>query len=418
MSKPSVKQVGSVFTFTWTDEAIAARVDHVRRHTNGNISSEITVKSSRPGVPGHIYHGDMSNMLGPRVRSDVVKGCASRSPDLPWEQMIETVCEHVIERFRQGKQPILLADVETKESLRWRVYPWLMEKMPTLIFGKGGGGKTTLSAWLAIRVAAGIDAEPGQVTIIDWESTEDDWRERVSMIAKGMGISDPGISMLYIEGNESLPHGIEEYQQQVQEFNTDLLVIDSAGYACGGDAGEQGTTMEYFRALRSFNCTSLTIAHQTQDEGTKRPYGSVYWWNSPRSIMQVIRSEEDSDKDFEVGVYQRKRNNTGRMKPMGFKIAFDTQDEMVYTEGDSVTISPMSITEIPDLASTASNPDRILDLLKHGRLNVAAIGMELNLDVNIIRTTLHRMKTQGKVQQVGDSDWGLPDHSYSQPEYQ
>jgi hypothetical protein len=104
------------------------------------------------------------------------------------------------------------------------------------------------------------------------------------------------------------------------------------------------------------------------------------------------------------------------MRPKGYRFSFQVADEYQFTEGDSVTITETAITEIPDLASTASNPDRIVNLLKGGRMANPEISAALHLDVNVVRATTNRMKGQGKIQQLTDGSWGLPDGSFSEPE--
>jgi hypothetical protein len=356
----------------------------------------------------------MSNLLGPRIRDGVVKACNARAPSLPWEQMIETVCENVTEKVREGRPAVLLADVPITESLDWRLYPLLYEKAPTVLFGLGGSLKSYLSAWIAVRVALGIDCEPGNVLVLDWESEEEDWKRRVLMVSEGLDCGEPP-NITYRYCASPLPVEIEEVRNLAHGIDAGLVIVDSAAYACGGEPEKAEPTMEYFRALRELECTSLTIAHQNSDKDTKKPYGNVYWTNSPRSTIQVIRSDDDSETVAEIGLYQRKRNYS-KWKPLGYRATFQTASPYHWTQFDRVTFQEISVTEMPDQAANLPISQRVIAALRQNARMTFADFIEEMPDVNegSLRTIVHRMRQRGTLVELAGYAFGLAERHESE----
>ena len=269
---------------------------------------------------------------------------------------------------------------------------------------------------MAVRVALGIDAEPGNVAVLDWESTEIDWKRRVLMIAEGMGCGEPP-NITYLSCVEPLADMVEVAVNLVAETDASLVIIDSAAYACGGEPEKADPTMQYFRALRALGVTTLTIAHQNAEEKTQKPYGNVMWRNSPRACIQVIRSEEDEESVAEVGLYQRKRNYGVKWKPLGFRATFATESDLHWTEGDSVVISEISekdIHMITDLAEHLPIGKRVRAALAGGRKSVAEMLEDMpDIKEPSLRAEISRMRKGGHIQELSDGDYGLPDGTFS-----
>ncbi len=75
----------------------------------------------------------------------------------------------------------------------------------------------------------------------------------------------------------------------------DLIVIDSATYACVPEEAEKSVTaLKYSRAIATIRKPVLTIAHVTKsDMNPAAPFGSTYWKNGARVITAVSRTGTD-----------------------------------------------------------------------------------------------------------------------------
>ena len=400
---------------------MTARVERVYQHTRGDVSAEITFHTTLTDPPSMLQHQMVSNLLGPKVRSSLAKDCNERYPNLDtnqWQAIVETCFEYVVTRSREGEPPVLLVDVELDEEDDFLLYPLLIKDQMTVLFGKGGSLKSSLTAWLVHRVALGLDGDGENVAILDWESTSVDWARKLRAIAAGYGESEPAPNVTYRRMHMPIADDIEAVYRLGTSRNIGLWVVDSGMWACGGRPEEAERAMMMFRALRSLGGAVLIIAHQNNDDDTKRPYGNVMWVNAPRSVIQVQRGQYTVDEnEVVVGLTQRKVNYGRPFPPMGFSAMFHQQDDHRYTPGDSVRIAASNPLDEADLAQNVSMPQRIIHILRAGRktkdeiidLLQAGPGKE-----KVVISTIDRMARGGRLQRLNGNAFGLPDGTFSE----
>ena len=119
-----------------------------------------------------------------------------RIPSLDWTGILEFVCVTVLEKHREGMPAIKRAKHSMPEGLLHRLFPYLQERQSTVIFGEGDTGKSWLATLMAVLVSMGMprlgmEAEPGNVLYLDYETDEDTLLERVDMISSGLDIDIP-----------------------------------------------------------------------------------------------------------------------------------------------------------------------------------------------------------------------------------
>lgn len=406
MADPKIDAKAGSWLFSWEQPyPVAIRIDRARQHSDGRISAEITVTSgSEPMAQnGHLHHSIMSNLLGPRIRSDVVKALKERADSIEWADYLEIVCENVIIRLRQGEPVVPLIDVAFQPGSRWRLAPILHEGLPTILFGFGGSLKSYLAHLWAVRVALGIDCAAGNVLVLDWESTQEEWRERQHMICVGLGVAEPP-NLYYRRCASPLVSDIEEILEMVGELDINLVIIDSAAYACGDEPERAGPVTDFFRALRSLHCTTLIVAHQSNDSSSRKPFGSIFWENAARSTIQVRRSEH-SDSAVTVGLYNRKVNYGRPFQPFALTASFHLWTEEEFTIGDKVLFTAGKLAEVPDLAASGTASDRILSYLMEVDQPASSAEIEANAGVKGVRVVLKRMAENGLLSQDPGSRW-------------
>jgi hypothetical protein len=401
---PVVKERPGSWVFTWEYETpIVMRVERVKRHTSGMLSADLWVTSGSDPLSrnGHLHHSSLSNLLGPRVRGDVVRALNDRMPDVAWADLLETTLEYVIERVQQGEPVLLLADVPTTEESKWLLSPVIQENQPTVLFGYGGQLKSYIAHYWAIRVALGEDAKPGNVLILDWESTADEWSERQNMICEGLGRGQPP-NLYYRHCSQPFATEIDEIQKEAGEYEADLVVIDSAAYACGDEPEKAGPTMDFFRALRALRCSALVIAHQNSDSKSRKPFGSLFWENSARSTIQVRKADEPSGR-VSIGLWNRKVNRGRGFQPFALNAEFHIFDESHYSQGDYVRFSQGLLADIPDLGQDGSATDRVLVLLREleRAQSPSQIGDALRMNPSTVRSALKRLGEREEIAMAG-----------------
>ena len=192
-----------------------------------------------------------------------------------------------------------------------------------------------MAAYLAMLVTEGIldnglIPEPGPVLYLDYETSSATAARRFNTLYAGFGFEHKS-SVLYRFCFQPLASEIQEIQRIASEHGIQLIIVDSAGPACGGEPESASASIQYFAALRSLRATTLTIAHKAKGS-SNGPFGSVYWMNYPRSVYEIKKAQDEGENLIHVGLFHRKVNDGKLLKPMGFKFDFDENAVSVTKE--------------------------------------------------------------------------------------
>jgi|TARA_Y100000310_G_scaffold302890_1_gene340724 hypothetical protein len=286
------------------------------------------------------------------------------------------------------------------ESLGMRIDPILQEKQAAVFFGDGDSLKSYLATYLSVITHLGIThngltPEPGNVLFLDYETDADTFWERINMISAGLGVGLPE-GIYYRHEIESVVDDIAGIKHAVQEHAIDLVVVDSAAPATI-EPEKAEYVIPFFRALRSLDATTLTIAHQTKNAKGEYPFGSTFWRNLPRSNFH-IKADRHSE-DVAVSLKHTKSNNGRRLKPLGFSFAFDD---------NGLVITAASPGDYEELAKDVPLRDRIKDALLRGMKTPEVLAEELGAPQDSIRKTLNRGK-ESLFMKYGNA-WGVLQH--------
>lgn len=379
----------------------------------GAIHGELLVRSADAMAPGtgHLLQGEF-NVSAMGTRSSTAKELASLAPNVKvdWRDMLEQFCVRVLLAEREGMPFTKVGGRPAREFVPYLLYPMLPEKRPTIIFGEGGSGKSYIAVACAVSLATGHEVIPGfkparkgRVLIVDWEADEDEWNDRINLVAAGAGISDP-VEVDYRAGGASaITDQVESLSRYVMEEGIDLIVIDSVGMASpgnreGADANEG--TIRLMHALRAIGTTSLLIDHVRKpgkdEKGSKDPYGSVFKTNLARATFEMRRNEDEEDDRYgHVTLINRKANNGAKQKPIGLQIEYGegfvrfTRESVVDTMSTSVPV-----------------PERVVEFLKSGRRSPKEIAETLGINPNTLRPALSRLVERGLLIQFPDQTYG------------
>ena len=387
MSTPIVKANAGVYTFEW-EQGVNIRVDRVYEDSKHNVTGEITVSATLPTLDGHLHQAKL-NLTSTGARKTLAKHLEERSRDhavLVWPDIIEQTCVKVLELHRQGEPVIRLSEHERLERVSHRIYPTQPEGQPRLTFAYGGSSKTLYALYEAVLVASGLqrcgfEPEPGNVLIVDYEADPDELKERVEWISRGLGIEPPD-NIYYRFAYQPLASDIEAYRRECLEKDIELMVIDSASPACGGEPESAEKVTQYFGALRSLKIATHTLAHIPK-KGAKNPFGSVFWENLPRKVFKLTSNQKAGDSTYSLSVEQTKVNWGQYLKPFDLSVAF---------EDNAVTFNKTALKRGLELPKAPSLRERIIGSLSDGKKNVRQISDDLNVKDNTVRTTLGRNK--------------------------
>ena len=345
------------------------------------------------------------NMLSSQTRGKQANDIHQSSKVLSapiWRQIIEHSCGIVLQRHRAGEPAIHMSDYEPPSyEPAFRLWPFLEDQEATVLFGDGESGKSMLAIFMGYLVAtgthsAGMRPMRGNVLYLDYETSKDTMARRLKAIAEGFGEGKPEY-FIYRRMVGPLATDLHAINNIVEKNSVDLVIVDSAAPAVG-EPESAAPTNEYFVALRSLNCTTLTLAHVSKEGREQHPFGSIFWRNLPRSLFRA--RPRQSTTQLLVGLRHHKNNNGPRLDDLAYSFNF----EPGMTRVDKA--DPGEIDEMLDSAPLKTRIYRLL--LSEGEMTVKAIAEEMGASVGVTRSTLNRLKDEGgEIIKVGKTTWGV-----------
>ena len=385
-----------IYNIEWPSLQVVARIDKIRENSDYEVKGEVIFTSSRPTSAGHLRQGRII-LTSPASRRTMVKALEERDNEVDWDRTMEQLCVAVLARHRAGSPEVELhgdADLEAED--RWLVQPLIQVGNPTLIYGAGSSGKSWLAQYLAVLADEGVSLNglgvepcPGQVLLLDWETTEREISSRVTMIRRGLNLDGPS-HIWYKRMDQGLSADIETIRNIVINRGISLVIIDSLGSACMGEPESAEVVLRMYGALRSLNVSSLCI-HHTNKEGSL--FGSVYHFNASRQIFEQKKHQDPDSNQLVFGLFHRKANNSKLLKDIGFQIQFDEGGGVVFTRkdvGDTVLDEHQRV------------PDRIFNVLKRGPMGAPDLAEELQKTESHIRKELSNGVRAGRFTQLKD----------------
>ncbi len=200
-----------------------------------------------------------------------------------------------------------------------------------MLYADGGNGKSVLSTYAAVAVAAGlpflgVPTTQSSVIYIDFECTRDDTREITGRICNGLGIPIPR-TLKYLpareDGNE-LTELLAWLPAIVLDGGYGFVILDSLSIALETEPQEARPVMKALKStnwLKAANCAMLVLDHQSKNLGDdtyagKTPLGTVAKRNLCRQAWQLEK------RPMEYILRDKKENFQALKDDLHFKIDY------------------------------------------------------------------------------------------------
>lgn len=403
-----VERVGLGYVGTLISEGIVVAFDRIVQ-ARGEVMGELTVERA---PEGHLLIAKFS-ASSRADREQTARDLGGRSNNVVWRDVLEQFCLRVLSEERAGEPFESVGTEPPAPELDWLLRPFLVRGEPTILFGEGDAGKSTIAAAIAVMARTGVPViegwqprrPPSGVLVMDWEGQQRQWNDRIAAAARGVGIEPPQIC--YRRGmGTALTDQIHDVAQHLAQHKDELLIVDSVGLAEptrseGADANESAKRM--FSALGHLRVTSLLIDHVAgvdvgADRLAAKPYGSVFKKWLARSVWQLRAGATDPDGTMHVALYHDKFNAGEKHAPMGLSLHRGGGELLFQRE------------EITDERLEAGQPlaTRIYALLLAGGKSAPQLAKALDEPGNKIRSVLNRMQKGQYVQRLDRSDIWVP----------
>ena len=394
---------GGVHTVEWGFYGLKVTVSKLREQSNGGLLADFDLSWQTDSGP-FTYFTRFNLKSGP-TKASTAKDLASVSQGRigaeveVWRHIIERVCNYVRRAFNKGEEGVELVDSKASGTTTYRLWPYLQERQPTLLYGPGDTGKSFFGVLFGYLIATGrehlgMKPEQGNVCYLDYETDEDTTKNRLNMVAAGFGETTPPF-FHYMHMLRPLEDDFDRVNTYLMKHSTDFVVIDSAGRAVL-EPEASGPVNQYFNALAGLEATTLTIAHVSKTGKESEPFGSVFWYNGARATYRAFGKQTGST--LAMALRNHKANNGPRLSDRAYDFTFD-DNKTIVTQGD--------VEALPAINSNPPMHQRIVTHLENngGPVKASDLAKTLSSTKAYITTVLHR-DLKEKVQHLPDGRWG------------
>ena len=262
---------------------------------------------------------------------------------IDWRKVIEHSSAVVVDERRKGSPDVLVGDIPVPEAFTYRIDPLVVENEHNIIWADGGTGKSYFAMWLATLVeegqnfadsSHGMAIEPGNVLYLDYETSPSSISKRFANIHRGLGIERKS-KVAYRHMDRPIEEDLGALIEVCSRRNIDMVIIDSMSMGVGQQGLESSqSVVDYFRALSTLKCTTLTISHSNKQGYL---FGSQFTHNQVRNEFEAVKEEGNTRTGaMELMMYHRKANDVQHVDPMTFSVEFD-QNMVSYNRGEVIS---------------------------------------------------------------------------------
>lgn len=389
---PDMKSAGQDYVFTWTPTAIEVTVSNLSVGRDGP-RAEVFVKDMHAG---HLHAGIL-NLLSTTGKHHFVQALVPRAPGIPWVDLVEQFCVLTVEAHRNGDPMTLLEPQLRSAETAYYINPLMPTGVPTLLYGDGASGKSYLANAIGRAASlgqpfAGMAVRQATVAYLDWEWDAEEHADRLYRLGGD-------VTYFYRQCSVPLAQQTRTMGRLLDKHSIDFLIVDSLGYACGGDIRDPDVVLAFFSALRVLNRTCLVIHHVPKD--SKEPYGSVYIRNSVRSAWYMLRSTLPEPGSFSAALRHSKSNRGQLEPPIGLQFVFD---EEVTTITRTDAGEAVALLESP--AATKKKEGILAYLETDAPATLREIAEALREPTERVSVHLSQLKKQDRIQN-SDGRWAL-----------
>lgn len=219
----------------------------------------------------------------------------------------------------------------------------------TIIYGRGGGGKSTMALGWALSLEYGCSAlwhvpERRRVLYINLERAEAVFDGRRQAMCRILGLpEDSMLRFLHAKGKK-LEALADALHQIVQADAIDVIVLDSISASTSGDLKEDSTANAIVAILHSLGVAWVAIGHHSHNDDT-HPFGSAAFVFAADIIIQVASTANPQNTQLTVSLKIIKANDVPKGQPKAWTLIFEED-------------SPTVVDIIPVAGQVADKPRR------------------------------------------------------------
>ncbi|MBI4340461.1 MAG: AAA family ATPase [Chloroflexi bacterium] len=315
-----------------------------------------------------------------------------------------------------GLTPLSLAGLPSPPPRAWVIDGLLPAERIGLLFGTWGAIKSTLAAFIAVSVAAGLPflgraTCQGRVLWLDYEEDAAETKRKVESVAQGLYLPSAPEGIDHLEMRDALVDVAPDLAHLCVERQYALVVLDSFGPALGGDPDAPETVIPTMESMRSVPTSWLCVDHEAKAQtlasalSRRTPFGSVYKGALARSLLSVV-SPDATNYPGHV-LLQHMKNSYGPPFPSTpLKAVWDsgrTFLEVCHWEEPPFTTLPSPVPQKAAPPPTAL--ERVLTAVQAGASRVEDIVRRTKLAEGTVRNQLVTLTRDKAVARTTDGTY-------------
>lgn len=341
---PVVERVGLGYVARFPQLKATMRLAKIHDSRREGLSGELTIEVGPFPPADRMKHLAQArfNLSSLQTRTAWAKELEAKW-SAGWRDALEHLCLAVLKQHREGSPfEELGGEIVPVPPAKMLVKPLIWAGAPTLLFGAGGTGKSTIATALVLMALTGTRIIPGfstldgpcGVLVSDWEDSRDEWEGQLQAICRGADIARPP-KFFYRRMAGALADQIEEMAAFVSEHNIGLHIVDSVEAACGSASDHENYNARaerLFDALRLLSSASLLLDHvagadlEVGAPGPQKSIGGVRKRDRARAVY-ALKTQSQSRELIEVVLTDVKRNRRARQDPLALAMHFRDFDE-------------------------------------------------------------------------------------------
>ncbi len=358
----------------------------------------VMVESPTPGMggefSGNLNAASLSNRDQFRLGLDKFF-----SKDYDWTRLLMQAYNLAKHRFLSESHGIDIEDVPLDFTQRYRVEGLVPEEGVVIPFGMGDSAKTYQILSICMAAAAGVDwlgrpARQSRMVFLDYEATDREHRRRWHRLSLGQDVYFPRGAFTYLPARGiAFVEQVAAVRRELSRTNANLLIVDSAVAACGGDPLKPEPVKSMFNAMNALGVPVVLIAHCTKENGSETPFGTVFWHNLARMTWNIQKVSSEDSPDIQCGWFNKKANNDRKQRSFGVELQFSDPE-------GPVSVLPYEVTKIPEMRQRLPPSTQILSALEEGPLDAESLIRRTGLNDKTTRNNLTDLTKSGKLVQI------------------
>jgi hypothetical protein len=282
------------------------------------VTALVTVRTTIADI-GRVAGPIRLNLYSSSAIDSLRRACQNVTDIPDWSRVLGDSIAAVLERFARPETTTIDITTDTTPP-GWLLPPLVEAEGYTVLYARGGSGKSYLAVGIAVSVASGqpvlglAPRSTGNVVYLDWESSASVLTHRIRRVCNGIETTNLEHRIDHVRMTGPFAARRAAISEHLATVRPALVVIDSKGGATTGSPESSEGIIDLARAVRYLDAPVLLIDHISKatirGDDPDMAFGSQYVEASAR-LAWSLQTEHGRDM-MTLRLRNTKANNHAR----------------------------------------------------------------------------------------------------------